>query len=220
MRSIRALTTGFLLVTALPGLAAAQQGRQFKDAWFWGVKAGGFTFADSGGAFKQAPLIGVEWLITRTQGGLYIAGSQTFMSTQTVFPANPGAPDTLGRTINLKNMRRLDVAIMGFPGTHIKWHPYVGAGFSMSQVPTASGEGPFNSQDELESTQALIQQTKVGFSPLIMAGTQYRMQKMSVFGQVLITPTQKDFILYNGRQINVGYEIGIRYNVGTSIAKD
>src|SRR5207244_1316617 len=101
-----------------------------------------------------------EWLITRTTGGLYVAGSQTFMKTQTVFAANPAAPDTVLRTIQVKNMRRLDVAVMGFPGTHIKMHPYVGAGFTMSQVPNAKGDGPFRSQDEFDATQAMIQETK------------------------------------------------------------
>jgi hypothetical protein len=220
MRSIRALTTIVALVTALPGLAAAQEGRQFKDAWFWGVKAGGLTFADSGGAFKQAPFVGVETMITRTNGGLYISGSQSFLKTQTIFAANPAAPDSLGRAINLRNMRRLDVALMGFPGTHIKVHPYVGVGFTMQQVPVATGDGPFRSQEEFDATQALIQETRVGFSPLVMAGAQYRLRTMSVFAQGSLSPTQKNFILYNGRTISMSYEIGARYNIGSSISKE
>ena len=63
MRTIRALTIAAAVVVALPTIASAQHGRQFKDAWFWGIKAGGLTFADSSQAYKQAPLAGVEWLI-------------------------------------------------------------------------------------------------------------------------------------------------------------
>ena len=90
----------------------------------------------------------------------------------------------------------------------------------MSQVPNAKGDGPFRSQDEFDATQAMIQETKVAFAPLLIGGAQYRLRMMSVFGQVTVAPTQANFILYNGRTINASYEIGVRYNVGSSIAKD
>jgi len=220
MRTIRALTAAAALMTALPGLATAQEGRQFRDSWFWGLKAGGFSYADSSGEYHQAPLIGAEWMITRTNGGLYIAGAQGFLSTQTLFNSNPNNPDSTFRSINLKNVRRLDVAAVGFPGQHVKWHPYVAAGFSMVQVAGASAQGNYNSVDEFTTTQALIQATRVSFTPLFMAGAQYRMKKMSVFGQLLMMGVQENWLLFNGRSLMPSYEIGVRYNIGTSISKD
>src|ERR1044071_9604298 len=101
MRSIRALGTALTVLSLLPCVATAQKDRQFKDAWFWGVKAGGLSFADASGAYKMAPLAGGEWLLTRTHGGLLISLSQAFMSTTTIFPAGPES-DSL-RTIDLKN---------------------------------------------------------------------------------------------------------------------
>ena len=77
MRILRALTIAASVV-ALPSLATAQQGRPFKDAWFWGVKAGGLSVADTGGSYSFAPMVGAEWLITRTHGGLYISAGQAF----------------------------------------------------------------------------------------------------------------------------------------------
>jgi hypothetical protein len=219
MRTIRALTTA-ALITALPGLAAAQEGRQFKDSWFWGFKTGGSTYADSSGGYSAAPVVGFEWLITRTHGGLYIAGSQAFFSTQTIFGANPGTQDANFRTIELSNVRRLDFAAVGFPGTHVRLHPYFGGGFTMQQVPRAVGQGPFNSQSEFEATQALIAETRVSFAPLLMVGAQYRLRPVSVFGQFMLLPTQKNFILYNGRAMNSSIEFGVRYNIGSSIARD
>ena len=56
MRKLRALTIAAAVIATLPTLAAAQAGREFKDAWFWGVKVGGFTLADSGGRIVQAPI--------------------------------------------------------------------------------------------------------------------------------------------------------------------
>jgi hypothetical protein len=220
MRTIRALTTVVALVAALPSVMVAQQGRQFKDAWFWGLKGGGFTFADSAGNYQNAPVAGVEWLITRTHGGLYVAFSQAFMTTQTLFAANPAAPDTTLRPIDLKNMRKLDAALLGFPGTHVRMHPYIGIGFTLSQVASAQGVGPFATLDEFDATERQILATKVGFSPVVMLGTQYRLNPISVFVQAMGSPAQKNFILYNGRPINFTYEVGLRYNVGTSISKD
>ena len=76
--------------------------------------------------------------------------------------------------IRLNNLRKLDVAIMGFPGEHDRWHPYAGAGFSLNAIADADGQPPFNNVDDLAFTQALIQDDKVSFSPFGIGGAQYR----------------------------------------------
>jgi hypothetical protein len=218
MRTIRALKIAGAILVALPAFAAAQQGRQFRDAWFWGVKAGGFTFAaDSSTNFKTAPLAGVEMLITRHHGGLYISGGQAFINAQALTFRDPLSADSGLRVINLKNMRQLDVALMGFPGDYVRWHPYLGIGFTMSAIADADPQGPFSSVDQLAFADSVIQQNKVGFSPLFIGGAQYRLLRFSVFGQLTASPAQKNFLLYNGRPWNFSYEFGLRYNVGTSI---
>jgi opacity protein-like surface antigen len=217
---IRALTIATAVVVALPMIATAQQGRQFKDAWFWGVKAGGFTLADSSQNYRQSALVGVDWLITRTHGGLYISGAEAFFHQQTFVPRDPAAADSGFRAVDLKNMRKLDVAVMGFPGEHLRFHPYVGAGFTLAQVATAEPQPPFANADQLNSAEDVIQQKKGGFSPLFIAGGQYRLHWASVFGQLSLSPAQQNFILYNGRPWNFAYEIGLRYNVGTSIDRN
>ena len=95
MRILRALTIAASVV-ALPSLATAQQGRPFKDAWFWGVKAGGLSVADTGGSYSFAPMIGVEWLITRTHGGLYISAGQAFFNQRRLPTRDPDAPADTG----------------------------------------------------------------------------------------------------------------------------
>src|SRR5436305_1460051 len=110
MRVSRPLTIAMAIVVALPAMGTAQESHQFKNSWFWGVKGGGFTLADSGQQYRQAPTAGIDWLITRTHGGLYISGGQTFFTQQTFTLRDPSAPSDSGfRVIDLKNMRRLDV---------------------------------------------------------------------------------------------------------------
>ena len=217
MRTLRALTIAATVV-ALPSLATAQQGRPFKDAWFWGVKAGGFTVADTGGSNTLAPMVGAEWLITRTHGGLYISAGQAFFNTQTL--AASGESNATLRTIRLDNLRKFDVALMAFPGEHDRWHPYAGAGFTLNAIADADGQPPFASVDDLAFTQALIQQNKVSFSPFGILGAQYRFTGISVFGQATFNPTQHNFLLYNGQAFNFSMEFGVRYNVGSSIDKN
>jgi len=217
MRMIRPLAIAIAAVVALPALSSAQAGRQFKNSWFWGVKGGGFTLADSGQAYRQTPLAGVDWLITRTHGGLYISGGQSFFNQQTYTLQDPTAADSGLRVIDLKNLRKLDVAVMGFPGEHLNFHPYVGVGFTLSQVSTAAAQGVFSNIDQLNYADQVIQDERVGFSPLFIAGGQYRMRRFSIFGQGTVSPAQKNFLLYNGRPFNFSYEFGLRYNVGSSI---
>lgn len=224
MRTIRALAIASAVAAsavAFPNISAAQAGRQFNDAWFWGVKAGGFSFGDSTGRYKQAPQVGLEWLITRTHGGLYVSASQAFLRSQALTISDPSDP-TNGqfRAIDLRNLRKLDVAIMGFPGEHLRFHPYAGIGFTFAEVANATARGPFDTEDELTYANQVIENTKAGFTPLAIVGGQYRFSFASAFGQLTVNPAQSNFILYGGRPFDIGYELGIRYNIGGSIDKE
>ena len=81
MRLLRVLTAAIGLAALLPKPSAAQGGRQFKDAWFWGVKGGGMLYSSASTENSLAPLVGAEWLITRTRGGLYLSFDQAFLTT-------------------------------------------------------------------------------------------------------------------------------------------
>ncbi|HEX3866536.1 MAG TPA: hypothetical protein VHV78_07265 [Gemmatimonadaceae bacterium] len=213
-----AIASAFAVV--LPSVAAAQSDRGFTDSWFWGVKAGGFTLADSGQRYIQAPMAGVDWMITRTHGGLYASLGEAFFSQHTFTLRDPSAPADSGlRPISLKNMRKLDVALVGFPGDHTRFHPYAGIGFTMGAISTATPVGPFATDDQLTFANNVVSQERVAFSPLLMAGAQVRLTHFSVFGQGLMNPTNKSFLLYNGKAFNFEYELGLRYNVGSSIER-
>lgn len=221
MRTIRALMIATAIVGTLPTVVAAQSGRQFSDSWFWGIKAGGITMADSGGAYRQSPFAGIDWLITRNRGGLYVSGAETFFTRRALTLRDSAAGlDSGFRVIDLKNMRKLDVAIMGFPGDYVKFHPYVGGGFSFSEVVEAQARGPFSSTDQSDFADRVILAQRASFTPFFIAGAQYRLARASVFGQGTLSPAQQNFILYNGRPYNFSFEFGLRYNIGSSISRD
>src|SRR5262249_43518107 len=155
-RSIRALAVASAIAVVLPTVVSAQSGRGFTDSWFWGVKAGGFSLADSGQRYVQSPLAGIEWLITRKNGGLYMSLGQAFFSQHTYTLRDPSTPDSGLRPITLKNLRKLDIALVGFPGEHLKFHPYAGVGLSFMSIGTATPEGPFSSEDQFNFAENII----------------------------------------------------------------
>lgn len=221
MRITRTLAAAAVLAAVMPRVGTAQIGSSFKDAWFWGVKAGGMDYNSATTTHRQAPMGGVEWMITRTHGGLYISYSEAFFTDQAAILTNSDPSDTLPRMINLKNMRRLDMAAMVFPGSNTWLHPYAGIGFSIKQISSADpADMNFSSSDQYAITQAYIKELRTGASPYYIVGTQLRLIGFSVFVQGTASPAQQNMFLYNSKGFHLTYEAGLRYNVGSSISKD
>jgi hypothetical protein len=221
MRITRALAAAVALVAAIPRIGTAQLGSSFKDAWFWGAKAGAMDFNSATTTHRQAPLGGIEWLITRSHGGLYVSYSEAFFTDQAAILTNADATDTLPHVINLKNMRRLDMAAMIFPGNNLYIHPYAGIGFSIKQISSATpADMNFATIDQYNAEQAYITELRTGASPYFILGSQIRLIGFSVFFQGTASPAQKNMFLFNGKAFHLTYEAGIRYNVGRAISKD
>lgn len=221
MRIARTMAAAAALVAAMSRTGTAQLGSTFKDAWFWGVKAGAMDYNSATSAHRQAPLAGVEWMITRSHGGLYVSYSEAFLTDQAAVLTNIDATDTLPHIINLKNMRRLDLAAMVFPGSNSYVHPYAGIGFSVKQISSATpGDTAFSSVDQYNAVQSYITQLRTGASPFFVAGTQLRLIGFSIFFQGTASPAQKNMFLYNNKAFHLTYEAGLRYNFGSSIDKE
>jgi hypothetical protein len=219
MRLLRVFTAAIGLAALLPRPSAAQAGRQFKDAWFWGVKGGGMLYSSASTENSAAPLVGAEWLITRTRGGLYVSFDQAFLTTTGSFLDRE--PDsTFQRNVALKNLRRFSIAAMVFPMQSPRIHPYAGFGMTLNQIGSATAQGAFLNSGRYAIALDSVQSKKTSFSPMLVGGMQMRMLPFSVFGQVVASPAQQSFFLYNangGSSFNVSFEGGVRYNVGGSI---
>jgi len=221
MRINRALIAAAVLVAAMPRIGTAQLGSSFNNAWFWGVKAGAMDFNSATTSHRQAPLGGIEWLITRSHGGLYVSYSEAFFTDQAAILTGVDPSDTIPRIINLKNMRRLDVSAMVFPGMGTWAHPYAGIGFSIKQISSAEpADVNYSSNDQYLATQAYITELRTGASPYFIVGSQFRMVGFSVFFQGTASPAQKNMFLYNGKAFHLTVEAGLRYNIGSSISKE
>jgi hypothetical protein len=168
---------------------------------------------------STAPLVGAEWLITRSRGGLYVSFDQAFLSTTGSF-SDRDPDSTFTRNVSLKNMRRLSIAAMVFPMQSAKYHPYAGFGMSLNQIGGTSFQTGFVNSVRYQIALDSVQSKKASFSPVVIGGLQVRLSRFSVFGQAAASPLQQNFFLYNrssGSAFNFSLETGVRYNFGSSI---
>jgi hypothetical protein len=227
MRLLRVLVvaTGFAALLAAP--SAAQEGRPFRDAWFWGVRGGVLNYSSDadingppngkGTDNAGAPMVGIDWLITRTRGGLYVGIDQAFFTTSAYYrrPAVTTDPGVL-----IKNERRISLAGMWFPMQSPMTHPYIGVGLSVNQVGDAALEFPLAIPALQSAAIDSVQAKKVAISPIAIFGIQQRLPGFSVFAQGSGTWLQNGFLLKSPapkHYLQWSLEAGIRYNVGSSI---
>ena len=219
MRLLRVLAVATGFAALLSQSSAAQDDRQFKDAWFFGAKAGAMSYASASTSNGGAPLVGAEMLITRSRGGLYISLDQAFLTTDGGFQDRD--PDSsFVRKARLKNLRRFTMAGMIFPMQTRNLHPYLGGGLAFNQIASAALlTGTTNSARYLIALDS-IQSKKAAFTPTLIGGVQARYKPMSAFVQGTVSPTQSGFFLVNpnsSRSVEFSLEFGVRYNVGSSI---
>ena len=80
MRSVWGLSFGVAIAVLLPATGSAQAGRNFRDSWIWGAKTGLMSFSTTTTKNAAAPMIGAEWLITRSRAALYVSLDQAFFN--------------------------------------------------------------------------------------------------------------------------------------------
>jgi hypothetical protein len=205
MRTVRWLTSGLALVALIPSLGAAQSSRLFQDSWFWGAKGGVMSFATSADGNTAAPLVGAEWLITRTHGALYVSGEQSF------FNATSSVQGAAGTEYNvaIRDMRRYTAAALAFPVAWGTVRPYAGLGFSLNNIQRAVLDP---AADDSARANLAKQQDRNSF--ITMAGIQAQYNRISIFGQATYMPAKSGFLL-NKRSTYI-IEAGVRYNFSSS----
>jgi hypothetical protein len=219
MRLLRVLVVAaFAALLAQP--SAAQEGRPFHDAWFWGVKGGIVSYSADGTDNNGAPVVGVDWLITRTRGGLYVSADQSFIHTYGFYrePFVTGDP-----YVRLDNERRYSIVGMIFPMQSPSFHPYLGVGGSLHQVVSAQIDAGITLPALRQAAQDSLQANKVAISPMVVIGGQQRLLGFSVFAQGTGTWLPKGYYMRHEspkRGIALSIEGGIRYNIGSSIDRD
>lgn len=221
MRPLRVLAAAATFAALLSQPMAAQDGRQFSDAWFWGAKAGALSYSSATGS-SVAPLIGADWLITRSKGGIYLSFDESFFSGKGSY-RDVDTNGAFEHFVDVKNLRRVSIAGMIFPMQSPRLHPYLGAGFAFHQLASASlMDGDAVTGARYAVALDSLQAKRSAFTPVFMGGVQARLSMFSLFAQATASPTQRDFFLSQldgGRAFTFSIEGGLRYNIGSSIER-
>jgi hypothetical protein len=221
MRMNRGLAALLVLAALAPRTGAAQKGRSFKDAWFWGLKGGGMSYSTLLETNQAAPSVGLDWVVTRTKGGVYVSYDHVFFDRQTaVLDQDPFSGELQSRMVDLENMRRVSVLAMGFPITIKSVRPYFGIGLTLNHIASAQAQGDYETQDQYLFIQDQINEQKTSFAPSLMLGAQWQVAGVHLFGQGMATSAHRNFFLNDGNGgFTFAYELGVRYNIGRSIER-
>lgn len=212
MQKLRAVAVAVIAAAVASTEATAQSSRNFEDSWFWGAKAGINTFSVPGQGNTSTANLGIDWLITRKKGGLYVAGDQSIFE-RDVFFLDPAA-NSGQRTVRVNDLRRLTFAGVAFPKRFGGIIPYAGVGYMIAvagdaRIMVDSGDTqPTNSF--VDDVDALRSRGSV----LGMFGVQIQTRRMALFAQETLLPSTNNFMFPSVLSF---FEFGVRYNFGTSI---
>ncbi len=220
MKAIRSLAAVVAVLTLAPATGMAQNARPFQNSWYWGLKGGGTFVSSPSQSSVTAGMVGIDWLITHERAGLYVSFDQSFLSQYAILADSVNAGDT-PTEVNLKDMRRLSIALMAYPGDWQRFHPYAGLGMVYAQVGSVKPLGTYASTDQYTLAQQIITAGKSVFSPMLMLGAQMDYGNTAIFVQAMGWQGNQNFLLSAvGSGANGSVEVGLRYNFGTSIAQD
>lgn len=212
MQKLRAVSVALVATFVVSASTNAQVTRNFDNSWFWGFKSGVNTFSVPGSGNTSTVDLGIDWLITRTKGGLYVSGNQSvFERDLDVFDANS---NTGQRRVRVNDLRRITFAGLAFPKHFGGITPYGGIGYTIVLLGDArvfvdsANTFPDNAfLDRIESRRSRS-------SLLGMAGIQIRTKRAAIFAQETLLPSTPNFLFSSVMSF---FEFGVRWNFGSSI---
>jgi hypothetical protein len=212
MQKFRAVAVALVVTIVVSASADAQGVRNFDNSWFWGFKSGVNTFSLPGHGNTSTVDLGIDWLITRTKGGLYVSGNQSIFERDIEF-GDPTS-NTGSRTVRVNDMRRITFAGVAFPKHFGGITPYGGIGYMIAVLGDAR---IFVDTVNTFPTNAFIDEVERERSRgavIGLAGLQIRTKRAAIFAQETLVPSNNSFLF---RSVMSFFEFGVRWNFGSSI---
>ena len=192
--------------------ARAQQEQLFRNSWFWGLHAGATSIGTPSSPTTSAGTIGAEWMITRTDGGVYASYDQANF-TRTTDVADPTASNGT-RRVAVRDLRTASLGAVAFPWHSGGFRPYAGLGYALSIVGDASVQ-PDSANTQVPSGIArTIDDARSRASIFGMAGAQWQIRRTAIFAQASFIPSNDKFLITKPLTTIVA---GIRYNFGSAL---
>jgi hypothetical protein len=212
MQKLRAVTVALVATFVVSASASAQVRRNFDNSWFWGFKSGVNTFSTTRDGNTSTVDLGIDWLITRTKGGLYVSGNQSvFERDVDVFDQ---ASNTGERRVRVNDLRRITFAGLAFPKHFGGITPYGGIGYTIAVLGDArifvDSTNTFPNNAFIDKVESLRSRSSV----LGMVGVQIQTKRAAIFAQETLLPSTPNFLFTSVLSF---FEFGVRYNFGSAI---
>jgi hypothetical protein len=192
--------------------ARAQQEQLFQNSWFWGLHAGATSIGTPSGPTTSAGTIGAEWMITRTNGGLYASYDQANF-TRTMGVVDPSASNG-ARRVSVRDLRTVSLGAVAFPWHSGGFRPYAGLGYALSIVGDASVQPDSANTPVPSGITKTIDDARSRASIFGMAGAQWQIRRTAIFAQASFIPSNDQFLITKPITSIVA---GIRYNFGGAL---
>jgi hypothetical protein len=187
------------------------------DSWYWGVYGGQTSFATTI-ARTNAPMIGVEWTITRTRFALNVFAEQSYFNAVSTVP-DSGA-SSAPRRVDIQDMRRIGGSAMMFLPQYKYFHPWFGAGYGFNFIRQATPQGGFASPPAKTALLAAVENRRSQGKLFGELGMMVAYREWAPFLQYTVMPTQgTGSWMVNGDGFTTIWKLGFRYSFGTSIAE-
>ncbi|HVS60725.1 MAG TPA: hypothetical protein VHE82_08565 [Gemmatimonadaceae bacterium] len=215
MQKLKAVAVAVVATLVVSAGANAQGMRNFDNSWFWGFKSGINTFSAPGHGNTSTVDLGVDWLITRTRGGLYVSGNQSIFK-RDVDVFDP-ASNNNQRTVQVSDLRRISFAALAFPKHFGGITPYGGVGYTIAVLGDArvfvDSANTFPNNAFLDKVEGARSRGAV----MGMAGVQIQTRRAAIFAQETMLPNNSNFLFSSVLSF---FEFGVRYNFGSSIDRE
>lgn len=212
MQKLRAVAVALVATVVVTASANAQQMRNFDNSWFWGFKSGINTFSAPGRGNTSTVDLGIDWLITRSRGGLYVSANQSIFE-RDIDVFDPTA-NTNQRTVRVNDLRRISFAALAFPKHFGGITPYGGIGYTIAVLGDArvfvDSADTFPNNAFLDNVESRRSRGAV----LGMVGIQLQTKRMALFAQETMLPSNPSFLFSSVLSF---FEFGVRYNFGSAI---
>ncbi len=196
----------------------AQSARPFENSWFWGLKAGSLRISSNAESGRTIGTFGGDWLITRQSGGLYVSFDMAnFTSESRVEDSNSGGGF---RQLQVNDLRRVGVAGMIFPVKYGVVRPYGGIGMSLELLGDASvlvDSSAVSSDAPDQAFFGTVDERRSQIGLMFLGGAQAEFSRLAAFLQASVVPASGRFLI--GRDPLFAMQVGVRYNIGTSIER-
>ncbi|MDP9205323.1 MAG: hypothetical protein M3P12_07695 [Gemmatimonadota bacterium] len=212
MQKHKAVAVALVAMLVGSGSANAQAVRNFDNSWFWGFKTGVNTFAVPGHGNSSTVDLGIDWLITRTKGGLYVSGNQSIFERDLEF-MDPSS-NTGQRTIRVNDLRRISFAGVAFPKHFGGITPYGGIGYTIAVLGDARVVVDSVNTYPTNAFLDEVERERSRGAVMGLAGVQIRTKRAAVFAQETMLPSTSGFLFSSVLSF---FEFGVRWNFGSSI---